>query len=870
MDEMIAAFRRESAVRMLIPLFFLSGATALVYQTIWGRTLHLVFGTSQFAIATVLSAFMAGLALGGLLMARAADHIRRPLWTYGLLELFVGAYALIFPLLLEAITPIYLGFHRAFEPTPLVYGGFQFLLVGLLLLAPTSCMGATLPLLARFVTTRLGSAGDRVGLLYGVNTFGAVVGIALAGFWLLPSLGLSATTWAAAIANGLLGAAALSLSRSHGEGAGEVVVQVDLPAALETPRPIYAAVLLTAACAGFSGLVYELAWFRLMTLVLGASTYAFSTMLLAFLIGIAAGGSAGGRPADWLLERYGPAGPLRGLVALQLGVAALSYGMMFAYQELPFLYVRLFDMTEAAVGTFFGIKIALAALVMTPPALLMGASFPFLVRAAVGAEERGLGRHVGQVYGANTAGAIAGAALGGFAFLPLLNVVGTVLVAAGVNLLAALIIGLAAAAAAGRSLSPRLIGGGLAAAGAALAARWSPPPWDPLLMTAAMYKYVSDFDDHSRQGILDFTKKDFNLLFYEEGLSTVVTVAQSKGSGNIWLANNGKIDASTTVDMPTQVLVTHLPALLADDPKAGVVIGLASGVTLGAMTLHSSFEDIEVVELEPTIVRASHFFDDYNHRPLEDPRVSIHTNDGRNHILLAGEGRWDVIVCEPSNPWISGVSNLFTAEFFEMASTRLKPGGVWGQWIQLYGMAEDDLRSLLGSFADTYEHIYLFSTIEDADVVLVASASPLDLSAAHIERRLAERPEVAAELAQVGIPDAVTLLSRLQMDREALLAFAGETERNTDDNMRVEYSAPRQIYAWTGMDNLEALLAESITPLFAVQTAAERLDLAEIYADQDLWAKALICAEGALDLEPDSARAQTARAVYLEQLAGSR
>ena len=866
MDEMIAAFRRESAVRMLIPLFFLSGATALVYQTIWGRTLHLVFGTSQFAIATVLSAFMAGLAMGGFWMARHADDIRRPLRAYGLLELFIGGYSLAFPFLLKLVTPLYLGFHHALNPSPLVYGVFQFFLVGLLLLAPTTCMGATLPLLARFVTTRLGSAGDRVGMLYGVNTFGAVVGIGIAGFWMLPALGLSLTTIVAASANGLLGAAAIALSRSHGEGKEDVVVQQDVEAPSVPWTFARRAVLVCAALAGFSGLVYEVAWFRLMTLILGASTYAFSTMLLAFLIGIALGGSVGGRPADWAMKRFGPSGPLRGLMLLQVGVASVSYAMMYAYQELPFLYVTLFDMTEAAVGTFFSIKIALAALIMTPPALLMGATFPFLVRAAIGAEEEGLGRHVGQVYGANTLGAIAGAAFGGFVFLPYLNVVGTVLTAAGVNLLAALVIGVAAASAAGRTLAPRALGGGVAMAGVGGLVFLAPPPWDPMLMTSAMYKYVADFDDHSREGILDFTKKDFDMLFYEEGMSTVVTVAQSKGSGNIWLANNGKIDASTTVDMPTQVLVTHLPALLADDPKEGVVIGLASGITLGALILHEDFETIQVVELEPAIIEASHFFDDYNHRPLEDPRVEMYANDGRNHLLLAGEEAWDVIVCEPSNPWISGVSNLFTREFWEMGKTRLTPGGVWGQWIQLYGMGNDDLRSLLGTFADTYAYTYLFSTIEDADVVMVASEHPLDLTVDNLNARLAERPEVAAELAQIDIPDGLTLISRLQMDRDAVLEFAGDNERNTDDNMLVEYGAPKHIYDWTGTANLETLLTESIVPLFAVTTAEQRLALSEIYAEQEAWAKALIAADGALKLEPDNEAAKLAVQIYTDEL----
>ena len=209
---MVDALRRDRAVRLLVPLFFVSGLTALIYQSIWARQLQLVFGTSQFAIATVLSAFMAGLAAGGFLMARYADRLKKPLLTYGVLEIIIGAYAAVFPLLLKLATPIYLSF-GATTDSPVAFGVFQFLVVSLLLLVPTTCMGATLPLLGRFVTTRLGSAGDRIGLMYGVNTAGAVVGILIAGFWLLPAAGLLLTTGIAAVANLALGVAAIALSR---------------------------------------------------------------------------------------------------------------------------------------------------------------------------------------------------------------------------------------------------------------------------------------------------------------------------------------------------------------------------------------------------------------------------------------------------------------------------------------------------------------------------------------------------------------------------------------------------------------------------------------------------------------------------------
>jgi hypothetical protein len=263
LDEIVASMRRQRAVQFLLPLFFVSGATALVYQTLWARQLHLVFGTSTFAISTVLASFMAGLAIGGFWMARRVDSLPRPLVAYGLLEIFIGLYALAFPMLLWVIEPTYLWVGRTFAPSPLVYGLIQFAMVGTALVLPTAGMGATLPLLARFATQRLGAAGNQVGLLYSVNTAGAVCGTVLAGFFLLPWFGLSATTWLAGIANLILGMCALGLANMSA-GALQSTVEEDVE---EPPLPAdFPLVASVAFLAGFAALIYEVAWTRVLAL----------------------------------------------------------------------------------------------------------------------------------------------------------------------------------------------------------------------------------------------------------------------------------------------------------------------------------------------------------------------------------------------------------------------------------------------------------------------------------------------------------------------------------------------------------------------------------------------------------------------------
>ncbi len=832
--------RRARALPVLLLLFFLSGATSLVYQTLWARRLHLVFGTTQFAVATVLAAFMGGLALGGLWMARRADFVERPCRLYGFLELGIGAYALVFPHLLEATTPLTLQFYRSAAPGPMTLAAWQLMVVGALLVVPTTCMGATLPLLARFVSTHMGQVGQKVGVLYGVNTLGAVFGVWAGGFYLLPHLGQSSTNLVAAAANGLLGLAALALSRATSEGGA--------PPAVEGASPHVApqrALLCIAALSGAAALVYELAWFRLMCLILGGSTYAFSTMLLAFLVGIASGGWAGGRPADAAIRRWGRAGPLACLVGVQLAIGISTAALLWIYPELPYLFVKLYDPGAPAQGLTWARQIWLAVGVMTLPAVFMGATFPLLVRASVSQEA--LGGAVGRIYGANTLGSLAGAVLAGFVLLPTLHILGTVQVGVALNGLAAFV----AATVLWKwgAISPRAAGVGLAAAVGMGVLLVNPPPWNPLWMTAGTYKYVSEISDRSREGVESFAVEDYELLYYDEGFSTVVTVAKSVETGNIWLANNGKVEASTTVDMLTQVLVSHLPFLFREDAGKAALIGLASGITAGSLTLHEGLEAIEIVELEPSIVEASHAFDEFNHRPLEDPRVQLVLADGRNHLLFSEPGTYDFIISQPSNPWLSGVSSLFTREFFEMGRERLAPGGVWSQWVQLYGMGQADLTSLLATFADVFPHVALFSTIEDADIVLIGSSRPLAFGLA--EARTLMEGEVGDELRDLGVPGPYDLLLHHLMDERGLANLTDGAAMNTDDNLRIEFSAPHYLHASTAAENLLLLLREAVIP--ELEAVDDSIALAEAYGRKEDWTRGMVVLKGVLDAEPGHA-----------------
>ena len=844
----------------LVALFLVSGATGLLYEVLWMRRLTLVFGATQLAIATVLSAFMLGLALGAGLAGRYVDRRRDLLRVYGLLEIGIGAYALSFPWLARQATAVY---SVLFNAETVHFWSVQLahlVLMGSLLLLPTMAMGATLPVLVRWVTDRMSGLGTRVGLLYGANTAGAVIGTWATGFVLLPTLGVTSTERLAAAVNIAIGVTALVWGRRDLARGGPAIVDdrsdaVERDQLLEVePDPDLAepaararlvrAVPWVMALSGACTMIYEVAWSRFLHLILGSSVYAFTIMLVAFLMGTAGGALFGStrvdqpgvRPARWMIG---------GLVGA--GVAAFVSNHLFRF--MPYWYVDLFAAFQGS-ELFTVAEAALALLIMAPATFCIGLLFPFAVRLVANAPGA-IGRDVSRLYVWNTLGAVVGSLLAGFVLLPWRGIQESILWAILVDLgLAAALIGVVSFA------RPARLRAWIAVAVLGALVVGVRPPWDHLLMTAGMYKYVSDLSDYTHEAVRNHALSDFEILYYEEGTTSVVTVARSLGSDNRWLANNGKVDASTKDDLPTQVLLGHLPFLFRPDAREALVVGLASGITAGSVANNKQLERIDVLEIEPAVINASHLFDDVNGRPLDDPRVVCIANDARNHLVLV-DHPYDVIVNEPSNPWISGVSNLFTQEFLHLGRSKLTPGGVFVQWTQIYGMGTDDLRSLLATFTSVFPHVVLMSTIEEADLILLGSEAPL-LALPEDVARAMEDPTVAADLARIGVHNPYDLLTFVLMGRDTVLALADDAPLNTDDNVRIEFSAPRYLHRRTSDTNLELLLTASTgpAPLYRgrfASLAAHRaflFALGEAFERRDQWLKAALSYREAVELDP--------------------
>ena len=762
---------------LLAICFFLSGATGLVYQIVWMRMLGLVFGHTVLATTTVLVAFMAGLALGSWLLARRAPRLKNLIAAYGWLEVGIGVYCALLPLLLAAAAAVYLALARGLA---LSYGTFtlvQFVLVGLVLLVPTTLMGGTLPVLAQALTRDPGRLGRTVGALYAINTFGAVAGVAVAGYLLLPAIGNRWSLACAAAANLVVGALAIGYARFRPEPAPVLAVDVTAPLPL---TPEGRATVLALGVSGAIAMVYEVGWTRALALIIGSSTYAFTAMLLAFLIGIA-GGSA---LYSWIRGRR-PATPGR-FAVLQMAIALSTAGAMLVYDRLPALFLRGFAHSDApAAVQLTQIVVSIAALLLGT--LFIGATFPCAVSAAA----RGAGRageDVGRTYAVNTLGAIAGSALAGLVLIPALGLHASFRAALVGNLLLAVALFLGPPRPVRRR---RQLAAALAIALAVGA--WFLPAWSRDVLSSGVAVYAQQYQ---RLGWEQFRTRAVpkQILYYRDGPTATVTVHQE--SDNLFLRVNGKTDASTSYDIVTQLMLGHLPMLLHPTTKQALVIGLGSGVTAGAITGYP-LERLDLVEIEPSVVEAARFFGAFNANVLDNPKVHVSIADGRNYLLITPR-RYDVIVSEPSNPWIGGLASLFTVEMFQHARDRLQPGGVMVQWVQAYALEAEDLKMVIRTFASVFRATAVWAATP-GDFLLVGSVEPRPVDLRAVQERLAGNPAARRLFGPTpGWPD---FLSYFRLGTEDTARLVADAQLNTDDRLPLEFSAPRSLYLNTAESN---------------------------------------------------------------------
>lgn len=764
------AERLPAGLRRTLGLcFFFSGAATLVLEVVWSKVLGHVLGNSTQAVGTVVAAFMAGLALGSALAARLSRRITDPLRFYVRIEAALALCAVASVPLFRATTPLFQVVHRALGAGGLDgHTGFllvRFLLVFLLMLAPVTLMGMTLPVMVGVFGRRRHSYDREAGQLYGLNTLGAVAGTLAAGFLLIPALGLFGAACAAgALQLGIAGLASRQRRRLGAQGAAP---DAAMSSAVERVPAWTAAQWLIAGAFALSGalaMLYEVAWFRLLALVTGPSVGAFATLLALFLLAVGAGSLAASARAQRMARPLGGMGLAQAIVGF-----SVLFGLTF-YDRLPGLYAAL--VTGAGQA---GAQLLVAAVTLGLPCLAMGAQFPLAVRALSAAGPRQAPeRNVGRLYLANTVGGIAGSLAGAFWALPGAGLHATFARASLVSVLLGLLLALAAWGR--RALRPAVAG---------LLAAVALVTFAPALDTGALNqgRYLQRTSDADEQP---------QLLYHREGVATSVSVFRTEGHVDLRVA--GKVDASNSPgDLRTQQFVGALPTLLARDPRRVAVIGYGSGMSVGAALQHPRVASVDVLEIEPAVVEASDFFSGINGRPLQDPRARLVLEDGRTHLTYTGQ-TYDVIASEPSNPWIAGVADLFTTDFYRIARARLAPGGVFGQWIQLYALSDDVFETMLASLQEVFPHVALFLP-EPTDLVAIASAEPLALDWNLLRERFAA-PAVRAGFAELGLRNPAHLLAHLAagpgQTRELV---AGVRRRNTDDNTWLERRLGREFVA---------------------------------------------------------------------------
>lgn len=732
----------------LLGISFVSGAAGLVDEVLWTRRLSLLFGSTALAQALVLAAFLGGLASGSARLGRAADRAGSALRFYARLEWRIAALGLLAPLFLRLCDGPVL---RWLAPAAVLGQAFW--------------MGGTLPALCRAAG---GDAQGAVGRVYAANSAGAVLGALAAGFALIPVLGLD---WAFAAA-AALNAAAAAVAPRLGE-TKPAPARAAAPAGPELlPRDL---VLATVFLSGVVALAYEVAWTRLLALVLGSSAYSFAEMLAAFIAGI----SLGSR-----LVSTGPlrrADPARSLALAELGAGAAVLAALPLCDRLPYEFFVLrgrFGSSLASFYAFEAAKFGVCLALTSVPTAFLGATVPLAVRLVErGADARGEG--VGAVLAWNAAGNVLGA-FAALAILPALGVEGilrsgtTIHLAAGAGLL----LWRAPPTTARRRA---LVLAGLAAFAAARARL---PRWDHVALNQGMFRGRGKVELKSFAEFRSLFADDRMPFRRDDREATVVVMRYA--NGELALKVNGKTDASSSADMNTQIVLGELPLLLRPGARRALVVGWGSGVTAGSVLRHP-VEGLDAVELIPAVVAASRAFAGVNGRALEDPRLRLTVEDAKTFLARPGPV-YDVIVSEPSNPWMAGVGDLFSTEFYARARARLAPGGLMVQWFHAYEMDDALLREVLRTFGGVFPRLALWD-LGDADAILVGSDAPIRPDFAAMEEAFA-RPGVRADLSRAGATFPTTLLALQSAATESVREIAGPGRANSEIRPDLEYGAP--------------------------------------------------------------------------------
>jgi len=810
----------------IAPLLFCSGACALLYQVVWVREFRLVFGASTAASAAVLAMFMGGLGAGGVIIGKRVDKRKDPLMLYANLELGVALLAGVSPFVVDAIRYIYSALGGTMTLGMPAGTITRLLLAAVVLIPPTLLMGGTLPAAAKAAETNEDVGRSNIGLLYGVNTLGAVTGAALSSFVLLEVFGGRLLLWLGCLLNALLGLVARGIARSLAENversetendagenndkpleksaegveedesgdaavdsgkedaAGELALAKSENAAPDAHKEPSGApanfVLAAAAVVGFTFLLMELVFYRMLGPVLGGSSYTFGMILTIALLGVGLGGAA--YPV-WFANRP----PTISAFALTCVLEALGFAIPYALGDrIALLAISLRSLEPLGFAALVSGWFVIGAVVVLPAAFISGLQFPLLI-ALLGRGKQDAGRHVGLAYGWNTAGAITGSLAGGFGFLPWLT-------APGVWRASALL--LIALGVAAMVLSSRIEKRMNALALPTIAAIVTLMLVRTVGPTAALRHSpigAGRADNVMRGGSINSIRdwmhaKRRSIIWEADGVESSVALSSTDGYAFVV---NGKSDGHSRTDAGTQVMGGLIGAFLHPSSKKALVVGLGTGSTAGWLGAVPSMERVDVVELEPAIVRVARDCAPVNRNVLDNPKVHVFAGDARE-VLITTKNRYDIIFSEPSNPYRAGIAGLFTADFYQSVAQRLEKGGMFLQWLQAYEVDGQTIRTVYSTLASVFPNVETWST-QSGDLILVATLEPVEYDPAKLRIRLQEEPFRSAAANVWRVSDLEGFFAHYLANANFTKAIAAEEHGavSTDDRNLLEFSFAR-------------------------------------------------------------------------------
>jgi spermidine synthase len=765
--------------RVLLAVFFASGISALLYQIVWLKYLGLIFGNTVYAAATLIAVFLGGLGIGAFLFSRAFRS-KPALLVYAGTEALIGLIGSFSPNGFELLNRAYVAAFPSVHQSAVLMTFVRGSLAAAFLLPPTILMGGTLPLLVRWFTGEHEGSGTAISALYAVNTLGATAGVALAGFVLIPRVGLLSTIFAAVILNFTLALIAVLLARQPGNPA--TLLTTATPSTGTLNRRI---ILVASAFMGLAAIADEVFWSRILVLHLGSSVYAYSLMLFSFLIGIGIGSA--------VIERY----VARIDIAKVLGAIELTLAAVLALQVHVFAHFA--DLLEAAVRPWIAIHVAspfpallsatLVALLI--PTALMGAAFPLTVRLYEISATQSETRSVGNVYLANTVGSITGSLVAGFLLIRLLGSQNGLFLMACVNL------AVGAWFCVGAGSQPAL-------------GRLRAGPYIAAVIIAGAFAFAKPNEVILSAGL--FTDQRAPILLFREDVTATVTLRQL-GPDYLSLELNGVNVAGTSGElMGTQKLQGHIPLLLHPHPQRVLHIGFGSGGTAWAVSRHP-VSNITIAEISPEVLQVSGSrLTVVNHGVLHDPRVHIEINDGRNFILGTRD-KFDVILSDSIHPRYAGNGSLYTKDYFEICRRHLTGAGVMSMWLPMYSLTPRNYLQIVRAFRDVFPNTTIWSVPNTPNSFTIVIGRmeegplPLDRVAANWT------PSVAQDLAGIGMYEPADLLTALMLGPPEVERITRNVPPHVDDLPSVEYESGRLIdrdLPWYQTFNL---LAHSMTPL---------------------------------------------------------